>query len=143
MRKTWLSIAILALVLAACGQRAEPAASPDDVAATQGSEPAAQPASKGENPLASVDKGERGKLLQGRIAERLSAGSYTYLDLELSDGSHRWVVVLGRDVPAVDREIKVTAMGSRADFYSSRLGRRFDHLTFASIAKGDKPVAAK
>ncbi|WP_428265522.1 hypothetical protein [Haliangium sp.] len=87
------------------------------------------------HPLAGVSQADRGAHLRGRVAERLDAGSYTYLDLALDDGGRRWVVVMG--APAADRgdEIEVVAMGTRQDFHSRRLDRTFAELTFASLRR--------
>lgn len=127
MRTTWLSALIVlgvlsgSSVLAACGRQPEP-----DSRAPG-------------NPLVGITSqgdqaSERGTHLHGRIAERLPAGGYTYLDLVLADGSQHWVVVMADNVPDTGHEVDVVAMGTRTDFYSRRLGRRFDRLTFVSFA---------
>jgi hypothetical protein len=67
------------------------------------------------------------------VNERLRAGSYTYLDLRLGDGSQRWIVVLGKAEAEPGQDIEAVAMGTRTDFHSRRLDRTFDRLTFAWI----------
>lgn len=88
----------------------------------------------GANPLQGASTAERGTRLHGRVNERLDAGSYTYLDLRLGDGSQRWIVVLGKAEAEPGQDIEAVAMGSRTDFHSRRLDRTFDRLTFAWIS---------
>lgn len=87
----------------------------------------------GANPLQGASTAERGTRLRGRVSERLDAGSYTYLDLRLADGSQRWIVLLGKAEAEPGQDIEAVAMGSRTDFHSRRLDRTFDRLTFAWI----------
>jgi hypothetical protein len=94
---------------------------------------AAAPGAAAGNPLAGASTAERGTRLRGRVNERLRAGSYTYLDLRLGDGSQRWIVVLGKAEAEPGQDIEAVAMGTRTDFHSRRLDRTFDRLTFAWI----------
>lgn len=70
--------------------------------------------------------------LVGVVAERLPAGGYTYLWIEPEHGDSRWVVTMRRDVGAGDR-VRVDSLGSRHDFYSRRLDRRFAELVFGVV----------
>ena len=86
----------------------------------------------GGNPLEGISTAERGKRMRGRVSERLRAGSYTYLDMRLDDGSQQWVVVMGK-APAAGQDIEAVNMGTRTNFHSRRLDRTFDRLTFAWV----------
>ena len=88
------------------------------------------------NPLLAADQAERGQRLHGHITEKLPAGGYTYLELELADGDRTWVVLMSSETPEPGDAVDVVAMGSRSDFHSRRLDRRFDHLIFASLDRG-------
>ena len=70
--------------------------------------------------------------LVGVVAEHLPAGGYTYLWIEPEQGEPRWVVTMQRDVDAGDR-VRVDSLGSRHDFYSRRLDRRFAELVFGVV----------
>lgn len=70
--------------------------------------------------------------LVGVVAEHLPAGGYTYLWIEPEQGEPRWVVTMRRDVGAGDR-VRVDSLGSRHDFYSRRLDRRFAELVFGVV----------
>jgi hypothetical protein len=126
MRTRSLLVIITSLLAAgALACSAEPRVATDG-RATAGAPAAAASA----HAAASTD--ERGTRLRGRIGERLAAGSYTYLDLRLADGSQRWIVLMGNVQAAPGEEIEVVAMGTRADFHSRRLDRTFERLVFAS-----------
>lgn len=86
----------------------------------------------GGNPLEGISTAERGKRMRGRVAERLRAGSYTYLDMRLHDGGQEWIVVMGQ-APATGQDIEAVNMGTRTHFHSRRLDRTFDRLTFAWV----------
>jgi hypothetical protein len=88
--------------------------------------------SAGTNPLEGISTAERGKRMRGRVNERLRAGSYTYLDMRLHDGTQEWIVVMGK-APAPGQEIEAVNMGTRQNFHSRRLDRTFDRLTFAWV----------
>lgn len=68
----------------------------------------------------------------GRVAERLDAGSYAYLRVTRDGSGDAWVVAVRPRVRAGDR-IHVDAMGRAEGFTSKRLGRRFDELWFAAV----------
>jgi hypothetical protein len=70
--------------------------------------------------------------LVGVVAQHLPAGGYTYLQVELAQGEPRWVVTMRRDVGTGDR-VRVDNLGSRHDFYSRRLDRRFAELVFGVV----------
>lgn len=70
--------------------------------------------------------------LVGVVGEHLPAGGYTYLWVEPERGEPRWVVTMRRDVGAGDR-VRVDSLGSRHDFYSRRLDRRFAELVFGVV----------
>jgi hypothetical protein len=64
---------------------------------------------------------------------------YSYLRVTREDGEERWVVTLslaGR-VFSVDDTVRVKGFGTRQQFFSKRLERAFDHLTFALVTKLD------
>ncbi len=73
----------------------------------------------------------------GRVLERLSAGSYTYFHVERVDQSHEWVVTLssskGARTLAADVPLHVTPIAYSERFASKRLGRVFDRLHFAMV----------
>jgi hypothetical protein len=68
---------------------------------------------------------------QGRVRERMPAGSYTYLSVD-TDAGPRWVVTLGEGV-APGTDVEVTSLGTRDRFWSRRLRRSFDRLFFAIV----------
>ena len=92
--------------------------------------PACDSASAAVNPLADIIMAERGERLQGQPVEIVRAGSYTYIDLELSDGQRRWVVLLGKPTLGPDESLAIKVMGTRSEFRSNKLDRVFDELTF-------------
>lgn len=72
---------------------------------------------------------------EGRVVERLEAGSYVYLAIERPSGEHLWVVTLGSSTgasPSVT-SASVVAIGYAPHFASKRLGRSFDGLYFAVV----------
>ncbi|WP_437957479.1 hypothetical protein WME76_40185 [Sorangium sp. So ce119] len=76
-----------------------------------------------------------GARFEGRVVQRLDAGSYTYLEVERAEGERRWVVTLSSSRGARSRadEVRVIAMGFAERFASKRLGRSFDGLYFAVV----------
>lgn len=72
---------------------------------------------------------------EGRVVQRLTAGSYTYLEIERAEGERSWVVTLSssRGARAGAGDVRVTAMGFADHFVSRRLGRSFDGLYFAVV----------
>ena len=85
------------------------------------------------NPLGGLAPPAAGQeRLVGVVAEHLPAGGYTYLRIEPERGPAQWVVTTRRDVGAGDR-VSVDSLGSRHDFYSRRLDRRFAELVFGVV----------
>jgi hypothetical protein len=66
------------------------------------------------------------------VREVLRAGSYSYFDVELDDGSRRWAVMMGPAL-VVGTRVRVDVFGTRRDFDSPRLRRRFATLDFARV----------
>jgi hypothetical protein len=82
------------------------------------------------NPLLGL-AGERGTVA-GVIVEQLPAGPYYYARLRLGDGQSRWVVGMGKG-PGAGAAVAARLLGTRRGFYSPRLQRRFDSLSFVWI----------
>jgi hypothetical protein len=70
---------------------------------------------------------------EGRVSERLVAGSYLYLSVERADGTRTWVVTLASFSPRLDSRVRVVAVGYAAHFNSKRLARTFEGLYFAVV----------
>jgi len=68
------------------------------------------------------------KELEGTVTERLAAGRYSYLRL---DGD-AWIATSG-DPAQVGQRVHVQSFGTREDFESPRLGRRFDRVVFGIV----------
>ena len=83
-----------------------------------------------QSPLATLQA--RSSSIDGSVAERLSAGSYTYLRILDATGISRWIVTVGRGLP-VGRRAHVATFGTRDDFRSARLRRTFEHLEFGWV----------
>lgn len=76
---------------------------------------------------------------EGRVVARLVAGSYTYLEIERTDGDRAWVVTLSSSRGASaepDDAVQITAIGYADHFVSKRLGRSFPGLYFAVVRTG-------
>jgi len=136
----WGAAVLLAVATAACDPAAQaPAAEASAKAEVQsvaegGSVQASEAeASDSASPLAGLVPPAPGQeQLMGVVAEHLPAGGYTYLWVEPEHGEARWVVTMRRDVGAGDR-VRVDSLGSRHDFYSRRLDRRFAELVFGVV----------
>ncbi len=76
--------------------------------------------------------------LTGTVTERLTAGSYSYLRIQ-DAGDERWIATMGAGAEVGARVI-VRSFGTRRDFESPRLGRRFDELTFGSVRLAGGPT---
>ena len=89
----------------------------------------------GENPLAesALPPAERYRF-EGVAAERLLAGSYTYLLIEPARGAATWVVTLGEG-PPTRAPVSVLVVGRARDFKSARLARTFSQLLFAVVRR--------
>lgn len=72
---------------------------------------------------------------EGRVVQRLAAGSYTYLEVERAEGERSWVVTLSssRGARVSAGGVRVVAVGFADQFVSKRLGRSFDGLYFAVV----------
>ncbi|MCA9709008.1 MAG: hypothetical protein KDK70_24400 [Myxococcales bacterium] len=70
----------------------------------------------------------------GTVLEHLATGSYHYLRIAPEQGAPRWVVTMGGEFREGAR-VEVTGFGAREGFYSRRLDRRFDELTFGMVAE--------
>ena len=120
MRRIVLEAGLLALALAGC------AGGEVDV-------DAAAAGVMAKNPFAEVDPPRPGEAeLVGEVRERLAAGSYTYLAVSDASGAARWVVTMKRGFSVGDR-VQVKNLGTRRDFHSKRLGRRFDEVVFGVV----------
>jgi hypothetical protein len=89
---------------------------------------------KGENPLRSAAFQLRKEHFAGAVEEVLAAGSYTYFHVRTSGHERRWVVALCSTCRSA-RTLQITSYGTRDDFSSKRLGRRFDRLHFSTISE--------
>lgn len=88
------------------------------------------------NPLAAyaLPDGERIRF-EGRVLERIDAGSYVYLSVERTSGDRVWVVTLAssRGAAAGVGAVSVLAIGHADRFDSRRLSRSFDDLYFGVV----------
>lgn len=90
------------------------------------------PAAPEGNPIQALAPAEPGDdSFAGVVEESLPAGGYTYLRVATEDGD-RWVATMGKGA-RVGHRVHVENMGTRHDFYSKRLGRRFDELAFGIV----------
>ncbi len=93
----------------------------------------AEPAPAALNPLASLVRSALDEPpLYGRVEQRISAGSYTYLGLRTQQDELRWAVTMGRG----EREgttVSVRSLGFSPRFYSKRLQREFPNLVFGLV----------
>ncbi|MCH9683336.1 MAG: hypothetical protein K0V04_18010 [Deltaproteobacteria bacterium] len=137
----WIAAVLSAGVVGACdGVQAEPAASGDLANVVPATAPPTPPepdaAVQGERvqgpPSGLIPPAEGRRQLVGVIEERLPAGGYLYLRLQPEDGASQWVVTLGGSA-GVGSRVEVDNLGSRRDFHSRRLGRRFDDLVFGVV----------
>ena len=104
-----------------------------EVAPAPAGDDGSSPAKGAGNPLGELVPPAPGQeRLVGVVAEHLPAGGYTYLWVEPEQGPARWVVTMRRDVGQGDR-VSVDSLGSRHDFYSRRLDRRFAELVFGVV----------
>lgn len=124
---------LVAVVMAAC----QNLASPEPSAVVEA--PTAAALSGGpHSPLAGLEAPVAGhREWTGIVAEQLSAGRYRYLRVDEQGTSH-WVATTGVG-PNVGERVHVRSYGTRHDFDSTRLGRRFDELVFGSVRVVDDP----
>ena len=126
--RAWGAALALVGVATACDPVASPPMPAEPVAS-----PSADEGSVHASPLGGLVPPAPGEeRLVGVVAEHLPAGGYTYLWVEPEQGDSRWVVTMRRDVGAGDR-VRVDSLGSRHDFYSRRLDRRFAELVFGVV----------
>lgn len=117
---SWPS-ALLVLILSACA--AEAAAPIESVDAAK---PSASPMGALEQPTTPE--------YQATVMSSQQVGRYHYLELALADGGRRWAVITS-DPPRVGAAVRTHVFGTRTDFDSPRLKRRFAHLDFATIER--------
>ncbi|HEX5659147.1 MAG TPA: hypothetical protein VFX59_18265 [Polyangiales bacterium] len=102
------------------------------LASAHASAPGAPPAPQAD-PLASLVRSALEEPpLFGRVQERISAGSYTYLALRTERDELRWTVTMGRGEPE-GTEVRVRRLGFSPSFYSKRLQRAFPNLVFGVV----------
>lgn len=135
-RLAWGAALLLAGVATACDPaepRTEPVAKAEASASVDDGSAHASAVDGSASPLAGLVPPPPGQAqLVGVVAEQLPAGGYTYLWVAPEHGEPRWVVTMRRDVGAGDR-VRVDSLGSRHDFYSRRLDRRFAELVFGVV----------
>ena len=87
------------------------------------------------NPLGGLERPPEGVsvTLEGRVEERLEAGSYTYMKISDEGEGARWLVTMG---PGAEPGVHITAtsVGLQRGFHSRRLERDFDELHFVTLA---------
>ena len=69
---------------------------------------------------------------EGRVVERLDAGSYVYLRVSRAGAADTWVVAL-RSRASIGDRVRIDAVGRAEGFHSKRLGRDFAELFFAAV----------
>jgi hypothetical protein len=85
------------------------------------------------NPLASLVRSAVDEPpLYGRVEQRISAGSYTYLGLRTVRDELRWTVTMGRG-ESEGTEVSVRKLGFSPRFFSKRLQREFPDLVFGIV----------
>ena len=125
----WVAVLALGLSLLACGDPIEPLAAPAPTSAVPADAAAAPPPT---NPLQALAPAPAGDdTFAGVVQEAIPAGGYTYLRVATQAGD-RWVATMGKGAP-VGHRVQVKNMGTRHDFHSRRLGRRFEELAFGIV----------
>lgn len=79
-----------------------------------------------QNPMLTIHRTPDAAVVDGAVAEVLSAGGYRYLRL-----GDDWHVVMTRSAFTAGQVVQLKPMGEAADFYSRGLGRRFERLQFS------------
>lgn len=124
----------LAIVMTACQRPA-----PDTAVAKLSLQPSG-PESKAASPMGALDSPAADEReITGVVTERLVAGRYSYLCLD-ADGTRVWIATTGAGAE-VGQRVHVRSLGTRRDFESPRLGRRFDELVFGVVRVVDSPLA--
>lgn len=78
------------------------------------------------------------RTLTGRVAERLRAGSYTYLRVRTDAGTEHWVASLSLGLTASDA-VAVKVIADAPTFESRRLSRTFSPLFFGVVRDATHP----
>lgn len=128
--RSWLVLVTLALLALGCSpapaaRTREPAKPKNRV--TTGIAHGASPLDKLTTPSLAD------QTFEGEVREVLPAGPYVYLAIVRADGDDAWVTTLKRAAPLVGARVRVKSFGSRRDFYSKRLDKRFDTLSFGIV----------
>lgn len=72
--------------------------------------------------------------IDGVIRDVVRAGPYRYVEVVDGRGSARWIATLSVSAGPGD-SVHVKSFGARDDFYSKRLGRRFERLLFGMVTR--------
>ena len=75
--------------------------------------------------------------LRGVVTERHATAPYTYFRVSPPAGTAQWVVTMG-DCPPAGEPVVVDVMATQHDFYSRRLDRTFEELSFG-VARTPRP----
>ncbi|HJV66856.1 MAG TPA: hypothetical protein VJ550_14060 [Geomonas sp.] len=79
-------------------------------------------------------------LMEGKVAEAINAGTYTYLRIE-KDGKSSWAAIPQVKV-AVGDEVELQPGTEMGEFTSPTMGKKFDKIYFSGgLKKGGQPVA--
>lgn len=116
---TWLGVS-------ACAER--PQVKSENGRAATTAEPARSPLSGISGP--SPEESE----LDGVVRDVVRAGPYRYVEVVDAGGSTRWIATLSVSASPGDN-VHVKSFGARDDFYSKRLGRRFERLLFGMVTR--------
>ncbi|MBL8944859.1 MAG: hypothetical protein JNK45_16980 [Myxococcales bacterium] len=117
--RAWLST--LLVILSACAAEA-----PAPVESVAAAAPATSPMGALERPTTPA--------YQGTILSTQKVGRYHYLELALADGERRWAVTTS-EPPSIGAAVRTHVFGTRTDFDSPRLKRRFARLDFATVER--------
>lgn len=92
--------------------------------------PRIEPGGAAQNPLLQLEPQQAPSVLTGTVAEVVPAGSYFYARLVAPAGTECWIAGMG-ERPQLGRSVSARVLGTRHDFFSRRLGRRFTTVHFA------------
>ncbi|MDI1447438.1 hypothetical protein [Polyangium sp. 6x1] len=94
---------------------------------------AATSAGPAKNPLVAYALGPSSRFgFTGRVAERVSAGSYLYLRVQDAAGTEHWVATLTSTASTAE-DVEVQVFARAEDFHSKRLSRDFSPLLFGTV----------
>lgn len=113
--------ALLVMILSACAAEA-----PAPIQSVDAAKASASPMGALEQPTTPE--------YEGTVVSSQQVGRYHYLEVALVDGGRRWAVITS-DPPAVGAAVRTRVFGTRTDFDSPRLHRRFAQLDFATIER--------